>query len=369
MSPRIAIVVGTRPEIIKLAGVTGRLGSSVDLIHTGQHWDHDMSGQFWEGLSLPSPQHRLDIGGRTRAAQLASCLGQLGEIWSSAPPDVVVVHGDTNTTLGGALAANSVGIPLVHIEAGLRSHDRTMPEEHNRVLVDHLADLCLAPTHTSADNLSAENIDRDRIRVTGNTVIDAVHRVIEDNRPRALPALGDTVLDHGDFIVATVHRPENTDDPHQLTAVLQMLGRLAAMTQVVVPLHPRTADRIAAFSLEHLLDPLVTLAPLGYEDFIRLCAKAGVIVSDSGGVQEEASVLARPVVVLRRSTERPEGIGTFTTLCTNVSDALTVTSDLWSRRHAVHATLESLPSPFGDRTAPERCVQEIERLLVSLPKG
>lgn len=367
MTGRIAIVVGTRPEIIKLASVTEHLAGEVDVIHTGQHWDHDMAGQFWESLSLPTATHRLDVGGKNRADQIASCLGQLSTLWTTARPDVVVVHGDTNTALGGALAANSVGLPLVHIEAGLRSYDRAMPEEHNRVLVDHLADLCLAPTPTSAANLFAENIAPERVKVTGNTVIDAVHRVIEHSSGSALPLLGNTLLEPGNFVVATVHRPENTDDPAQLSAVLQLLGQLADSTQVVFSLHPRTADRIANFSLEHLLEPLVVVEPLGYEEFIQLCAHAGVIVSDSGGIQEEASVLGRPVVVLRQSTERPEGIGTFTTLCPNIGDAFAVTSDIWDNRHTIHAALRSLQSPFGDRNAPRRCAEEILNLRDSAP--
>jgi UDP-N-acetylglucosamine 2-epimerase (non-hydrolysing) len=223
----------------------------------------------------------------------------------------VVVHGDTNATVAGALSANSTGTPLVHLEAGLRSFDRAMPEEHNRVIVDHLSDLCLAPTEVNKSNLAAEGIGGDKVLLTGNTVVDAVYDLLPDATERtALCAQYDLTLNG--YALSTFHRPENTDDPDVLATILHELAELPI--PVVLPVHPRTRAKIEQFGLGGHLAKLRVIEPIGYRQFLGLAADAAVLVSDSGGLQEEASVLKRPILVVRNSTERPESLGTFAQL-------------------------------------------------------
>lgn len=364
MADRIAVVVGTRPEIIKMAEIIHLLGDRVLLVHTGQHWDHAMSGTFLKQLALPQPHVSLAVGGSSRAQQIAATLGGLEQVLMDERPAAVMVQGDTNTVIGAALAANSVGVPLVHVEAGLRSFDRQMPEEHNRVITDHLSDLCLAPTENSAELLLAEGIPHERIRVTGNTIVAAVQTALDGSIASRRELLAAHDLTDAEFILATVHRPENTDTPESLNAVFGALGTIASKTgPVVVPLHPRTRARLEHFDLAHLLRPLIVMSPLGYDDFVGLASQAAVVVSDSGGIQEEASVWKRPVVVVRRSTERPEGLGTFSHLTRPGEDLLRVTLDIYEDRHDIHHQLGLLPSPYGDASAARTCLQAVDQLL------
>jgi UDP-N-acetylglucosamine 2-epimerase (non-hydrolysing) len=359
---RIAVVYGTRPEAVKLRGVIARLGRDACAIHTGQHCDPEMAAAFEEGIGFPPPDHRLAIGGGTRGRQIADATIGLETFFGSEPFAAVIVQGDTNTALAGALAANGCRLPLVHVEAGLRSHDRAMPEEHNRVVVDHLADLCCAPTPTSAANLAAESISGDRVVVTGNTVVEAVL----DLRPDAA-ATATILASHGvepdRFVLATFHRPENVDDPEVLATIL---GELAALPiPVVLPLHPRTAVRAAEAGLDPLLEKLLVAPPVGYREFLGLMGASALIVSDSGGVQEESSVVKRPVVVVRRSTERPEVLGTFSRLVAPGTAVADAAREWLSDLAAAHAELAALPSPYGDGLASERTVAATRRLITT----
>lgn len=360
---RVAVLVGTRPEIIKLAGIVRCLGSRAMLVHSGQHWDDAMSGAFMRGLSLPAPTATLAIGGQTRASQIAEAIRGLEAICAAQRPAAVVVQGDTNTVVGGAIAANAAEIPLVHVEAGLRSHDRLMPEEHNRVVADHLADLCLAPTDVSRANLLAEGIPDERIVVTGNTVVGAVTEVLRGTSASSAARLAELGLAADGYVVSTIHRPENTDDPERLAAVLGCLGEVAARMPVLLPLHPRTRGRIDAFGLDGLLQSLTILQPLAYDDFVGLAARAAFTISDSGGIQEEASVWQRPVLVVRRSTERPEVLGTFADLCEPGPELTRRALELVANAPVNIARLADLPSPYGDEFAADRCVAAIDRLL------
>jgi UDP-N-acetylglucosamine 2-epimerase (non-hydrolysing) len=364
---RIAIVAGTRPEIIKLAPVVAEIERRFSrgaplVIDTGQHYDAAMSGQFWSELGPGYPEVRLQGGGMSRAGCVGSLTAALGGLFSGMRPSAVVVQGDTNSTLAGAIAANAEGIPLVHVEAGLRSHDRAMPEEHNRVMVDHLADLCCAPTLANAANLLAEQIDDERIAVTGNTVIEAVRRQLpnEAARRRVLETFD---LEPDRFLLATIHRPENTDDPDALAAVLMSLELSARHLPVVLPLHPRTAQAIERHGLGALLERLRVVLPLGSSDFLSLAAHALVIVSDSGGLAEEVTVLKRPLVVVRQSTERAEAIEAgFARLAAPREVAATVESILQEHRSLL-TRLASTPSPFGDETAARRITDRIAELM------
>jgi UDP-N-acetylglucosamine 2-epimerase (non-hydrolysing) len=359
-SSAIAVVLGTRPEIIKLAPLIDVLGTGARVVHTGQHFSGPMSEQITAGFALPAPAVNLGLGGTGRGAQLGSMITALDRMFAADRPDAVVVQGDTTSALAGALAANANDIPLCHIEAGLRSFDREMPEEHNRVLIDHLADLCCVPTPTNSANLTAENIPPDRILVTGNTIVDALQRMRP--APTVMSAtLAGFGLHRDRFVLATLHRPENVDEPDVLRLLLTQLAALPL--PVLLPLHPRTGQRVADFGLSALLDGLRVTGPLQYQEFLALAGAAAVIVSDSGGLQEEASVLKRPIVVLRRSTERPEVEGTFSIRVLPGPE-----SELVLRRWTGVVDkrlrhLAAIPSPYGDGKAAERIAASIRMLL------
>ncbi|GAA4848676.1 non-hydrolyzing UDP-N-acetylglucosamine 2-epimerase [Kitasatospora terrestris] len=359
----VAVVLGTRPELVKLAPLIHELGPAARLVHTGQHWDEAMSGRFLRELDLPEPELLTGVGGRPRAGQIAASLGQLDTAFDTDRPTAVIVQGDTNATLAGALAANARGIPLVHVEAGLRSHDRAMPEEHNRVMVDHIADLLCAATPANAANLRAERIPDRRISVTGNTVVEVVRRQLPSARRRHA-LLSRYALTPDRYVLATVHRPENTDTADALGAVLGELDRIArAGTAVLLPLHPRTRAAVERYALTALLERLQVVEPLGYADFLGLARHAALLVSDSGGVQEECTVLGRPLLVVRRSTERPEAVDAgFAALVSPGPELGLLAADWLADRDARLARLAATPSPYGDGHASER----IARLTAAL---
>lgn len=348
----IAIVLGTRPEIIKLAHLIRILGDRATVIHTGQHFDATLSAIFFDTFGLGEPAVTLGIGGASRGTQIGRAVDALDAVFAGTPPATVIVQGDTNSTLAGALAANSRGIPLIHVEAGLRSFDRRMPEEHNRIAADHLADLCCAPTTVSRANLLAERIPPERITLTGNTIVEAVASLLPDADRRHHLTIAHGV-EADAFIVGTFHRPENVDDPQRLAAILDALQALPL--PVLLPLHPRT---LAAMQRSGLAPGgnVHVVAPLGYPEFLGLAAVAALLVSDSGGVQEEASIVKRPVVVVRRSTERPEVVGTFATMA--APEGIGIAVEEWlSDLAAHHARLASTPTPYGDGKASERIAE------------
>lgn len=347
-SLRYAIVAGTRPEIVKLAPLVQELGSDAAVVYTGQHYDEMLAGSFFDTFGMPRPDEIVHIGGRTRGEQIGMATTGLSSLWDTDPPDAVVVQGDTNTALAGGLAANAVEIPLVHLEAGLRSFDRAMPEEHNRVMIDHIGDLLLAPTSQSFDNLRAEQIGA-RIEVVGNTVVEAVRSIMPppDERASILAAHG---VRANEFVLATIHRPENTDRTEVLASILEQLAKLDIDMPVLLALHPRTRVRIDHFGLTELLGGVQVVEPLDYRSFLGMSAEAGVLVSDSGGVQEEVSVYKRPLVVVRRSTERPEVVGTFTRLVS--PDGVYDAAQAWlGDLDAHHRHLAELPCPYGNGDA------------------
>ncbi|MFG2182945.1 non-hydrolyzing UDP-N-acetylglucosamine 2-epimerase [Streptomyces abikoensis] len=357
LPPRsIAIVLGTRPELVKLTDLVRLLGPAAHLVHTGQHYDEELSGRFLTELGLPEPTFLTGVGGEPRAVQISAALAQLDALFTAEPPLAVVVQGDTNAALAGALAANARDIPLLHVEAGLRSHDRNMPEEHNRVLIDSIADVLCAATEDNRANLLAEGVDASRIALTGNTVVEAVRNQLPGATERAA-LLDRNGLTADGYVLATVHRPENTDSAEALRAILTELGALVAPGRpVVLPLHPRTRARVEAAGLADLLAPLTVTAPLGYSEFLALARHAALLVSDSGGIQEECTVLGRPLVVVRRSTERPEAMADFADL---VEPGRAI-GEAARRRLAEGpeglARLAALPSPFGDGLASDRIV-------------
>ena len=357
----VAVVLGTRPEIVKLAGLVRVLGPAARVIYTGQHYDPELSGIFFDEFGMAHPDVHVGIGAERRGTQIGRATAGLAALFAEDRPLAVVVQGDTNTVAAGALAANAAEIPLVHVEAGLRSFDRRMPEEHNRVLADHLADRCLAATDLNRDNLLAERIDESRIVITGNTVVEAVERLLPTKAERE-GILERYCVEPGGFVLSTFHRPENVDDPETLRRILPELAALPIA--VLLPLHPRTVHRVEEFGFDSLLDRLTVIDPIGYRDFLALGAESAFLISDSGGVQEEVSVYKRPLIVVRRSTERPEVLGTFAELVEPGPAITDIAIDWLGRLGELHQELSIIPSPYGDASAPNRCVDAIVELLL-----
>jgi UDP-N-acetylglucosamine 2-epimerase len=306
---KVVTVVGARPQFIKAGPVGAALrdaGHEETLVHTGQHYDHQMSQVFFDELGIPAPHVNLNIGSGSHAAQTGRMLIGIEEVLLQRRPDWVLVYGDTNSTLAGALAACKLRIPLAHVESGLRSYNRDMPEEHNRVLTDHCADLLLCPTQTAVDNLRREGITAGVVNV-GDTMYDAVRQHVETARrkSRILQSQG---LTRGQYLLATLHRPYNVDDPQTLQRILSALVSLGET--VVFPLHPRTRARIAEIpnSAELSRANLKLIDPVGYLDMLALQEGARVVITDSGGVQKEALFLSVPCVTLRPETEWVETV-------------------------------------------------------------
>jgi UDP-N-acetylglucosamine 2-epimerase (non-hydrolysing) len=352
----VAVVLGTRPEIVKFAHIIQLLGDAAWVIHTGQHYDPNLSAAFFAELSLPEPDLFLEVGGRSRGHQIGEATMLLDAHFSANRPLTVVVQGDTNATVSGALAANAGEILIAHVEAGLRSHDRAMPEEHNRIVTDHLADLCLAPTRVNVENLAAEGISGSRVVETGNTVVEAVGGLLPTPGERSALLDRYGVVREG-FVLSTFHRPENVDDRGRFEVILSELADLPL--PVLLPLHPRSVRRAQEFGLEELLGRLRVIEPIGYRDFLGLSAETALLVSDSGGVQEEASVVKRPVIVVRNSTERPEVLGTFAERVEPGPAIGELARDRIADPAALHAALSDLPSPYGDGSASQRCIQAV----------
>lgn len=297
---RLAVVVGTRPEIIKMAPIVfecQKRGAPFAIIHSGQHYTNSMDGLFFEQLGLPRPARRLRVGSDSRERQVMRAASGLEGAFAREEPPAVLVQGDTNTVLAGALAAQKLGIKIGHVEAGLRSGDARMPEEFNRIMADHAADLLFAPTSHAAANLRREGA-RGRVLVTGNTIVDSVSR----NLSRAGPPR------EGRYFLASLHRQESVDDKATLAGIVGALEELQRVhgAPVVLPLHPRTRKMARRFKIN--LGKLCITGPVGYFDFLGLEKGASLILTDSGGVQEEACVLGVPCVTMRESTERPETV-------------------------------------------------------------
>jgi len=310
MNGPICFVVGARPNFMKVAPVLRALGEPSVLVHTGQHYDDAMSGTFIRELGLPEPDVYLGVGSGPPGEQTAMALIGVERVLDERRPSAVVVAGDVNSTLAGALAAVKAGLPLAHIEAGLRSFDPTMPEEHNRRLTDHVSDLLLTHSESANGNLEREGIDAAHVQLVGNTMIDSLFEHIDAARARSPWAVYG--LEPNAYGLVTLHRPALVDDPELLESVLVALADLGRTVPLVFPVHPRTAERIG----ERTHAGLHVTEPLGYHDFLGLEANARFVITDSGGVQEETSALGVPCFTLRDATERPVTVelGTNTVL-------------------------------------------------------
>lgn len=304
----ILTVVGARPQFIKAAAVSRILAASHDfrevLVHTGQHFDDMMSDVFFRELGIPPPLEHFTISGGQHGAMTGRMLEAVEGAVLKHKPDWVMVYGDTNSTLAGALAAAKLHVPIAHVEAGLRSFNRRMPEEINRVMTDHVSTLLLSPTRAGVDNLAAEGLTRGVMHV-GDVMFDALtHAMAEARRSsNALERIGVTA---GSFVLATIHRAENTDNPARLAAVVAALTKEAAGKPVVLPLHPRTRQAVARHGID--LAAFNVIDPVGYIDMARLLDGCVLVVTDSGGLQKEAYFAGRPCVTLRDETEWVETI-------------------------------------------------------------
>lgn len=352
LSEAVAVVLGTRPEILKLAGVIRGLGDRARVVYTGQHYDEAMAGGVFRAMRLAPPDVRLtDIGGAVRGRQIGDMISALSDLFTAEPPAAVVVQGDTNTTSAGAQAAHYHGVPVVHVEAGLRSRDREMPEEINRQVVGVLADAHCAPTTVAAANLRAEGVPESRIHLTGNTIVEAVAESMPG--PAECAAL---LRRHGvradQYVLATVHRPENTDDPARLERILTELGGLGL--PVLFPMHPRTRGCIARHGLAERLAALRAIEPIDHPSFLGLASRARLLVSDSGGVQEECTVLKKPLIVVRNSTERPEAVEAGFATLLRPGPAIGELARRLIADASLAVRLAALPSPYGDGRAGER---------------
>jgi len=356
--PLVVHVVGARPNYMKVAPVWAALEQSERvaqrLVHTGQHYDATMSDLFFRELPLPRPDYELEVGSASHGEQTARALAGLERVFLELRPDLVVVPGDVNSTLAGALAAVKLNIPVCHVEAGLRSFDWTMPEEHNRRLTDHVGTLLLTHSEDADANLRAEGISDDRIAFVGNTMIDSLLAKLDD--ALALQAWATYGLERGSYLLATLHRPQLVDDPELLGRAIGALETLSVKLPVVLPLHPRTRARLDAQGLQ--LRGVVVTQALPYGTFLSLEAGAAAVVTDSGGVQEETTVLGVPCFTLRANTERPVTVrlGTNRLLGLEPERLLDIPHEL------ARPTSGTVP-PLWDGRAGQRAARKIEEHL------
>ena len=356
---RVVTVIGNRPQFVKAAAVSDRLraGAHEVLVHTGQHYDDELSRVFFDELGLPRPDHQLGVGGGTNTSQTARMLAALEPLLAAERPDVVLVYGDTNSTLAGALAGAQAGVPVAHVEAGMRSYDRTMPEELNRVLADHAAALLLCSSERAAETLRLERVAGDVV-VVGDVMVDVAHLLAPRARARA-GALETWGVESGGYLLVTAHRAGNVDDPVRLARLVELL--LAVPGPVVLPLHPRTRARLEATALLERLDGRVRLTPpLGYLDFTALLLHARAVLTDSGGVQKEAYLAGVPCLTLRPVTEWTETVDAGWNTLVDLDAAAAVA--------ALERPLPAERPPlYGDGRAGERVVAALRAAVESRP--
>jgi len=353
---RIVYVIGTRPNFVKTAPVIAALRRRLPdarhaIVHTGQHYDRTMSEIFFEELGVPAPDHMLDVGSGSHAVQTARTMERLEPVLEGEKPDLVMVPGDVNSTLAAVLTAVKMQIPVAHIESGLRSFDRTMPEEINRIVADEFSEYLFLHSEEAIENLRAEGIGEERMHFVGNTMIDTL--VALEDRFRAAESAAKLGVEPGRYALVTLHRPALVDG-ELLAETVRRLAELAVEMPVVFPVHPRTRKRMEAVSAEH--PGLLLSEPLGYVDFLSLLADAGAVLTDSGGIQEETTYLGVPCFTLRDNTERPVTIraGTNTLLGLDPAAIAGIPAALAER-----PTGRPEPPPLWDGHAAERIAEAI----------
>jgi len=337
---QILHLVGARPNFMKAAPVHAALaeheGVSQLLVHTGQHYDAIMSEIFFKELELPEPDLNLGVGSASHASQTAEAMVRFEEVVLRQSPDLVVVYGDVNSTLAAALVCSKLGVSVAHVEAGLRSFDKTMPEEVNRVLTDHISDLLFTPSVDGNENLAREGVLREKVHLAGNVMIDTLLRLF----PKALKRWDETLSEAwgpAGYALVTLHRPSNVDDPERLQELMETLDELSRDIRVVFPIHPRTRKRIQELSFEPKGTDFQLTDPFGYLDFLALQRHADVVITDSGGIQAETTFMGVPCVTARSNTEWP--------VTTSMGTNTLVGRDTQALKKAVRAAIEGLPVP------------------------
>jgi len=363
---KVALVLGTRPEIVKMSPIVRVLeGQCVDffILHTGQHYSSYMDDVFFHQLTLPKAKYNLEVGSGTHAEQTGKMLIGIEKVLQVETPDVVLVEGDTNTVLAGALAAVKLGIHVGHVEAGLRSYDRQMPEEINRIVADHCSNLLFAPTQTSYQILRNEGIAAEKIFVTGNTVVDTIYRNLEiaHKTVNILKKLG---VQTQQYFLVTVHRQENVDNVERFRSILMGLTLVQKKfgIKMLYPIHPRAMKQLQTLQVH--LPGVQLLEPLDYFSFLQLEANALLVLTDSGGVQEETCVLQVPCVTLRTTTERPETLAVGANIL-----AGTAPSDIVKQTEYMLSMKKEWANPFGNGTAGQQIVDILVNQFSTLESG
>jgi UDP-N-acetylglucosamine 2-epimerase (non-hydrolysing) len=351
---KVAIVLGTRPEIIKMSPIIRALEEKemeFFILHTGQHYSYNMDQVFFEQLKLPQPKYNLRVGSGTHAEETGKMIMGIEKVLMEEKPNIILVEGDTNTVVAGALASVKIGIPVGHVEAGLRSFDRSMPEEINRIVTDHVSDLLFAPTEIAKRNLIREGIAEGKIFLTGNTIVDAVYQNLQ------LAEAINTQFTEDDYFLVTVHRQENTDNPVRLKNIIEGLKLVKEYFNIpiIYPIHPRTLKKIREYGIN--TEGLNLIEPLDYLSFLKLESKAKLIFTDSGGVQEEACILKIPCVTLRYNTERPETIE----VGANILAGIEPTEILKKAKIMINKD-RNWRNPFGDGNAGIKIVNIISKI-------
>lgn len=360
---KIAIVLGTRPEIVKMSPVIRvlekckseqkKLDINYFILHTGQHYSYNLDEIFFKQLELPRPDYNIMIGSGSHAEETGKMLIEIEKVLQQEKPDLVLVQGDTNSVLAGALVAAKLNIKVGHVEAGLRSYDRTMPEEINRVLTDHISDFLFAPTKKARDILLGEGIANERIYITGNTIVDAVYQNLEIARTK-VDVLGKHDLKPKHYFLLTAHRQENVDDKVRFSEIFEGLRKLAQFSEfpIIYPAHPRSRKKIADFDLN--TNRIRLIEPLDFLSFLQLEKNAKLILTDSGGVQEESCILKVPCVTLRDNTERPETLNVGSNILAGASpdNILEYAKIMLDREN-------NWQNPFGDGEAGKRIIEII----------
>lgn len=350
----IAIILGTRPEIVKMSPIIReceKKRKDFFILHTGQHYSYNMDKIFFDQLNLTNPRYRLEVGPCTQSIQTANMMIGIEQVLIKEKPDIVLVQGDTNSVLAGALVASKLNIKIGHVEAGLRSYDKNMPEELNRILTDHCSDYLFAPTGASKKILINEGISKDKIWITGNTIVDAMFQNRNLSKNTMLTNLG---IDEKEYILVTAHRQENVDSFENFRNIVYGINLVAKKFNVpiIYPVHPRSRKMMETFELR-INSHVVLIDPLDYLGFIQLEASAKLILTDSGGIQEEACILGVPCVTMRNNTERPETIEVGSNILSGTHPSRILECAVYMLgKHNVWI------NPFGDGTASEKIVNK-----------
>ena len=365
---RVMPVVGVRPQIIKAAPLIRQLDNVNDfdllLVHSGQHYDYEMSKIFFNELELPEPIENLNVGSGSHSEQTAQIMLRLEKVIKKYAPDLLIVFGDANTTIGAALAGVKLKVPVAHIESGLRSWDLRMPEEVNRVLTDHISQILYAPTEIAVENLIREGISEQYICLSGDTMYDSILYHYHDiNGSQILNRLGIDILD---YIVVTMHRAENVDVVDRLTSIVSALVKLSHIYRIIFPVHPRTMKRLVSSGLLEKLKNTASIKlvePVGYIDMLRLIKESLCVITDSGGIQKEAFILGTPCITLRERTEWIETVRLGGNRLVGADEELIVANakKVIEENNSIRKRLKNIKSPYGDGRAAEKIVQDIKR--------